>query len=628
MKLKKAFLISLSSILATVLFLSQASPANAQNTFGHGLHTYEQYRQSVESRAYWQNRDRGSSFSTPQSSYNTSQYLAEAKREREERQRKENAARAERDRWLALRARTIRDKGKEIVLDINPVPLAKIKNTSFVRLKGLWAVHNTLFSSLVSDFEYSSLKELDNSHIIVTKGAQVGVIDSKGILKVPLGKFRDVISTGELFIVKDHSNKFGALSFDGKLLRSPLYKSYQITEGFALFQNEDATYTLINKQGKVVSDGDEIRVTSPRFAFNKFNSRYRFFNPETGEELMNKAYTDISYYWKYHIILATYDGKMTALNGKGEAISTALFDKITYGKSDSSIWITNAGNKKGMIDILIPEKGFESLPPLYDEIYGYDRETGMAEVLLNGEKKQVPIKLYAGCASLSPFKLGYAKARHGKDEFFLTREGYIFKAAFDKVSDVLVHSNITPYGIVEKNGKKGYLFLTYDRNSESEIKYDEVAEIDSFSFLSKVKTNGKWGILYHNMEHYFRNEAHTKNDSRLILLCNYDGVDLSGNKTIFIKLNNKWGGLHYPWVTAAPQNTIPVKYDQINAVWYRSNVKNKAGSYDYQVIYYAKRGKSTDYYSDDIKMKNDPYGKDSALYTRIPSAERPLKWNQ
>ena len=628
MKLKTVLSVSLKSLLVIALFLSFQCPVNAQrsNTYGHGLHTYDQYKARVESNAYWNDpsRNNRTTYSTSPSSYSNSDYLSEAKEANRKRERES----LEREKRLAISERTIYAKGKgSILLDHKPIPLGRIKDAAFVRHKDTWAIYNDKTSTLITDFGYDDIVELDNKHIMLVKGKQAGLTDMTGIIKIPMGKYRDFVSTGDLFVVKDLEGKFGATSFDGKLLRYPMYPSFTITHNFVLFKNMDGSFTLINRQGKVVADGEEIVVTAPNVAFNKFQSKYTFFNPNTGQPLMNKTYSDISNFWNHNILLAEHDGKTTVFNSKGEELSPTKFDNVVVVKEDSTIWLTLSGKKMGIIDILIHNNGFESLPALYDNIFSYDREAGEAEVLLNGEKKKVPIKLYSGYTSLSPFHLGYAKAMKGKSAFIINREGRVMGNTYDKIEGIFQHSSKAIYAIVEKGGKKGYQFLDYHRNTASQIQYEEVGEIDNNSSLSKVKMNGKWGVAYHDMDHYRQNKGNEINRSRNIVLCNYEDVDVSGNKTIFIKQNKKWGGLYYPYSAAAPQILIPANYDQITAAWYRLKQKDASGN-TCKVVYYAKKGKSTDYYAEGLgKIKKDLYSKGNLYYEDAVAVNMPCKTN-
>jgi hypothetical protein len=152
-----------------------------------------------------------------------------------------------------------------------------------------------------------------------------------------------------------------------------------------------------------------------------------------------------------------------------------------------------------------------------------------------------------------------------------------------------------------------------------------VSEIDHYSSLSKVKMNGKWGVAYHDIDYYLQ-KVKKYNQSHLRVFCNYDDVDLGGHKTIFVKQNNKWGGVS-GYSHSKLKMEIPVKYDQITAVWYQ--VKRNHWPYNTcEVVYYAKKGKSTHYYGDGLgKIKRDDYSKGNVYSYSATVSKVPCKTN-
>lgn len=603
----------------TVLLLN-AVQAQRANTYGHGLHTYEHYKSRLESNAYWNNPNRktnsntGSSTSTHESSIrNTPSYrdkLAMAKEEIELIEKRQKAA------------RTIAVKGKgNMELDQEPFKTGLLDGKlQRVKKNGLWGLYNSANQTFVIEPLYDGLKQLDRWHVKVMKGSSAGAIDSRsGAFVIPPGKYSDLESTGNFFIIKTLMfNVCGVVSFNDQILLAPEYSQWRSMSNIVLLEDRNRHFVTVNPDGIITARSEYVWIANSKFGIKGNQSRFSFFNPTTGERVIAKDFKDIGLYKKGTVLVAVDDdNKSVVYNDHGRQISSTPADSIFRAEKDTTVWYIIKGDKTGIIDVLMPNGAVEALPPVYDRILSYNRAKGNAVVSLEGKLHTVPIKMHAGYTSISKFVTGLARATKNDKEFIISYRN-IVDDSYDKLTDPVQFPSKVGYMIGEKQGKKEYLFTYYTGLIPTGIFYDEAGEINPVTFLSKVRDGDNWGVLSHDITFYGKLKPTKVNDSRLLLSCIYDDLDISNSKMILFKQNNKWGALSYR--VTGNRNTygfIAPKYDQITEVWYRHKTSDAFGQ-NCLVVFYAKKGNTTEYYTreKDKKIRKDPYS-DNPAYERL-----------
>lgn len=571
-----------SGVISAALFSSLAMSLTAQPSLTHYQKHYG-YNWLSHYNTAKQIHDASRARATPGYFNNPTTYDGSSYREslREEARKRDEATRT-----IQLSVPSKRS----LVLDAVPQPIQGYSSHRFVTKGNKWGIYNG--SALVLNIVYDDIYIYDDNAVVVQQKGKIGLLDLNGKTRIPLGRYRNIGYSGKIFLVQTPEGKFGVLGNDLSTKVNPYYAEGNIVYDNILLAGENGYRVLVNAEGKVVLHSTDLAVLSNRLAFANIRGRYFFVNPQTGKEASPTPYDDMSYFYTNGFIWAKREGRYQLLDRSGKAISSHHYDGLWVNKDDSLSYITTQEKKKGLLDLSLEGIVTEMLPPLYDEIYSYDRKNGTAVVRIAGQRETVHMKLPWGARGISPFRGERARVWDGKGYFFVHQSGKKLEGYFDQASLPVYHSELGYYAIVEKDGKKGFWFFNSRNNKLENIMFEDVSELYAGG-VAAVKTDGKWGIAQQFRKTRYQGGVFDHAIARN-LSATFEAIGLVNKELILVKKNDKWGGLSWPrWQGHQPEEVIAFAYNDIRVLSRRGELS----------IFYGTRGKSFRAYTKLGKVK-------------------------
>ncbi len=417
-----------------------------------------------------------------------------------------------------------------------------------------------------------------------------------GESRLPLGRYQKIEYSGKLFLVQAADGKFGVLNDNLVTKVNPSYAKGYIVYDNILLEGENGDRVLVNAAGEVVLHSAELTMLSSGLAFANIEGKYAFINPQTGKTSSPTLYEEMAYYYKNGFIWAKLDGQYQLLGRDGAPISSHKYDGLWLNEGDNLTYITTQGGKQGLLDISFEQTVTEMLPPLYDEIYGYDRIAGKAVVKIEGRTDTVSMKFLKGARGMSPFKGKISRIWDGKGYSFMHQSGRKYDGYFDQASIPILHDDLGYYTIVEKDGKKGFWFFDSHSNHMQNLVFEEVSEIFTDG-IAAVKRGGKWGVVQQVKDTRYQGGTFSHVSHRN-LPPEFEAIGLVSGQLIAVKKNGKWGGLGWPLYRGhTPDVVLSFDYSDIR-------VLDRDGA---SSIFYGSRGRSFHAYTQlgKVKMSSD-----------------------
>ncbi|HEY9364684.1 MAG TPA: WG repeat-containing protein, partial [Chitinophagaceae bacterium] len=564
MRLKKALLLNLEGLLVVAFFLSFENLVNAQraNTYGPGLHTYDQYKEHTDNMQYWRNRAAENNRS-PSTNTNSNYNFAEGRRKaldeekRQTAERQSSRAQYEKEtREMDKARRTVVADGVSIVLDESPRYFATNIRTvrrgnSLGLLKG--EVTN---GSLVQPFIYNSFSPfINNLFSIARSGNKYSVIGRDGNTLLPPVYDSISVFSGNLFLVKK-SGLYGIVNVENKAV-APVkyYEIEKLKNGMAIITTASYRSGIIDSTGKFLLPADYRliqRLPNHNVILAK-DDKFEMVKTKTWESVASSQYSMLVDYSFNKAVLAEKDGKYGFLDYSGKEIIPVKYNiDWRIPGYDYAGKIKHAG-KAGVIDLGYDGKILESVPPVYDSIVGYYPSEGKAVVINGGIKKEIPLNLM-GFKAIRGFIKEKAAATKGGGWGFIDYSGkMIIPLNFEEVGDFSSRTEIRDGKIVDAgvarakmNGKWGHINLKGEWITEPV--YDEVLDFDGS--YAKVKNNNKFGLINIRKE--------------VITACIYDEIRMDKDLIYAIMVKDKsgkWGIMDF-----YGKLVVPCKYDDAKVV--------------------------------------------------------------